>query len=100
MHRGQPDQSPFLADDGEDEIGRTLRQELQLCLAAVEIALAEHAAGTDGDLRLNDVVAGPERIGLRIEKCQHALALIVVQQEMPCDVAGRNQQARSLRQSA
>ena len=51
----------------------------------LQIALAEHAAGADRDLRLDDVIARAERIVLRIEERQHALPLIVVQQELPGD---------------
>ena len=83
----QPDQPPFLADHGEDEIGRALRQELELRLAAVHVALAEHAARADRDLRLDGVIAGAERVGLRIEEREHALPLIVVQ-EVPDDRHG------------
>ena len=58
-------QSEFLADHGEDEIGRALGQELQLRLAAVHPALAEHAARAERDLALDDVIARAQRIGLR-----------------------------------
>ena len=85
-----PHSSPI---DGEDEIGGALGQELQLRLAAVEIALAEHAAGADRDLRLDDVIAAAERIALRVEERQHALPLIVVQQELPRAVRDRHEQA-------
>ena len=42
-----------------------LGQEVELVLRAAQVALAVQLAGADGDLRLQDVVAGAERIGLR-----------------------------------
>ena len=78
MH--EPEQAELFADHREDEVRRALGQEFELRLAAVHPALAEHAAGADGDLRLDDVIAGAERIGLRIEEREHALALVVVQE--------------------
>src|SRR5882762_2363159 len=74
----QAEEAELLADDGEDEVGGALGEEFELCLAAVHPALAEHTAGADRDLRLDDVVAGAEWIGLRVEKHEHALALVVV----------------------
>src|SRR5208282_396325 len=72
------EQPEFLADDGEDEVGRALRQEFQLCLTAVHVSLAENAARADGNLRLDDMIARAEPIGLGIEECQDTLALVVV----------------------
>ena len=80
----QAEQAELLADHGEDEVGRALGQELELRLAAVHPALAEHAARADRDLRLDDVIAGAERVALRVEQRQHALALVVVH-EVPGD---------------
>ncbi|MNH40181.1 hypothetical protein D3C79_1014640 [compost metagenome] len=60
-----------------------LRQKLQLRLGAMQPTLAGQAAGTDSDFRLNDVVAGAERIAFRIEQHHHAVALIAVHQEEP-----------------
>ena len=39
------------------------------------------------------MIAAAERVALRIEERQHALTLIVVQQEAPRDVRDRNEQA-------
>src|SRR5208337_3569693 len=75
-------QTEFLADDRKDEVGGPLRQKLQLRLASHHVALAEHAAGADRDLGLDDVVAGAQRIVFGIQECQYALALIVMN-EMP-----------------
>jgi hypothetical protein len=50
-----------------------------VALRALQEALAEHAAGAERDLRLDDVVAGAERIALGIEEGQHPLLLVVVQ---------------------
>src|ERR1700730_6282420 len=71
-------QAKFLADDREDEIGGTLRQEFQLGLTAHHVPFAEHPAGADRDLRLNDVVSRAQRIVFGIQERQDALALIVV----------------------
>src|SRR6185312_17456705 len=73
---GESEQAELLADDCEDEIRRALRQEVELRLAAVHPSLAEYAARADRDLRLDDVIARPERVRLRIEKGEQALALI------------------------
>ena len=45
-------------------------------LAALAPALAGQAAGADRDLRLDDVPAGAERIGFRIEEGQDAVLLV------------------------
>src|ERR1700683_1421004 len=77
------EQAEFLADDRENEIGRTLRQKFQLRLAAIHVSLAEYAARADRNLRLDDVVARAQRIGLGIQKSQYALTLVIMN-EMPC----------------
>src|SRR5688572_23548887 len=64
QQRHEPEQAELLADHREYEVGRALWQELELRLAAVHPALAEHAAGADRDLRLDDVIAGAERVAL------------------------------------
>src|SRR5580693_4831929 len=76
------DQGQRNTDDRKDEVGGALGQKLELRLTAVHVALAEQAARADGDLRLDDVIAGAQAVGLRMEKRQDALALIVVD-EMP-----------------
>ncbi len=53
-----------------------------MALGSHEEALAEEPARAEGDLRLQDVVTGAERVALRIEEGQHALPLIVAQ-ELP-----------------
>src|SRR6202044_3473891 len=45
-------QAKLLANDRKYEVGRAFRQKLQLRLTAHHVALAEHAAGADSDLRL------------------------------------------------
>src|SRR5580693_1169098 len=72
------EKTEFLADHREDEVGGALGEELELRLAAVHVSLAEHAPGTDGDLRLNDVITRSQPIGFGIEEGENALALIVV----------------------
>src|ERR1022692_2762306 len=84
------EQPELLADDREDEVGRTLGQELELRLAAVHVSLAEYAARTDGNLRLNDVIARAQGVGLGVQERQYALALIVVN-EMPSSPGGARQ---------
>ena len=61
------------------------RQELQLRLGAVQPAFAAQTAGANGNFRLNNVIAGAQRVGFRIEEHHHALTLIVVHQEEPQD---------------
>src|SRR6185369_14800185 len=51
------DEAPFLGHRREDEVRVTLRQILQVTLAAVEEALAPDPARSDCDLRLRDVIA-------------------------------------------
>ena len=42
-------------------------------------ALAHQPARADGDLRLEDMVAGAERVALGVDQGQHALLLIIMQ---------------------
>ena len=76
------EQPQFLAHDGKDEVGIAFRQELELRLAAVRPAFAEQSARAYRDLRLNDVVAGAQRIGVGVEQGQYALLLVVLH-ELP-----------------
>src|SRR5271166_4873583 len=55
------DEAEFFGDVGENVIGMRLRQ-IEELLAAVHIAQAAKAAGSDGDEGLNDVEALAERI--------------------------------------
>ena len=83
-----PSRAELFADHGVDEIGGALRQELELALRAVEQSLAEHAARADGDLRLDDVIAGAELVGFGIEQREDALLLVVVEHVLPGEPAG------------
>ncbi len=47
----------------------------------LEETLAEHAARSDRDLRLADMIAGAERVAFGVEEDQHAVSLIIVQDE-------------------
>src|SRR5882757_1222415 len=76
------EQTEFFPDNREDEVSGAFRQEFQLRLAAVHVALAEDPARTDRDLGLNDVVAGTQRVVFGIQEREYALALVVVN-EMP-----------------
>jgi hypothetical protein len=58
----------------------SFRDELELGLGAGFPALAEDAAGTDGDGGLDDVETLAQRILFRIEERDDAVALVVVQQ--------------------
>jgi hypothetical protein len=66
------EQAPFFGKNREDEVGVFFRDELEVGLGAVQVALAESAAGADGDGRLDDVVAGTERIGGGVDQGQDA----------------------------
>ena len=57
----------------------TNKQEAVFTVTPPDEAAAEHAAGAERDLGLQDVVAGAHRVALGIEKGQHPLALVVVQ---------------------
>ena len=80
QQRETADQSPFLAEHGEDEVGLFFRQEIELALGALHEAFAEHAARTQRDLGLQDVIAGAERIAAWIEEGQDAVALIIFEE--------------------
>ena len=56
-----------------------LGKEIELGLGALHEALAHEATGADGDLRLQNVIAGAERIAPGVDEGEHALPLIVVQ---------------------
>ena len=88
-----PSRSEFLADHRVDEVGGALRQEFELALRAVEQALAEYAAGADGDLRLDDVIAGAELVRFRIEQREYALFLVFVEHIVPGE-PGRGRASR------
>ena len=60
-----------------------LRQEIKLRLGTVRPAFAGHAAGADGDLRLDHVVAAAERVGFRIEEDADAVFLVFAQGVLP-----------------
>src|SRR6185437_190973 len=74
------DETPFLGEHGEDEIGLLLRQEGEMRLRPLHEALAEDAAGADGDLGLEAVISGAQRIALRIEEGVDAVLLVVLQE--------------------
>ena len=59
-----------------------LGEELQPVLAALKISLAPETARADGDLGLDDVVAGAERVRLRVHEGPEA-GLLVRLQELP-----------------
>ena len=90
-HQQLAEESEFLADHGEDEVGRTLRQELELRLAAVHVALAEDTARADRDLGLDDVISGAERVVLWIQESENSLSLVFVD-EMPANPRGADEQ--------
>ena len=67
------DEAKLFGDVGEDEVGGGLGQVEEL-LHAFHVAAAGEAAGADGDERLVDVEACALRVGVGIEKDQHALS--------------------------
>ena len=80
----------FLADDRNNEIGVPGRQELVLRLGALEVALAGQAARADGDLGLDDVVAGRGFVFGGIQEGNDAVLLVRLQNGMPADDAAKN----------
>jgi hypothetical protein len=73
--------TPFFGHRGKDEIGVAFGQIIEMALCAIAKTFAEYAARTDGDFRLGNVIAGPERIVFGIEENQHAVLLIRLQAE-------------------
>src|SRR5581483_11473154 len=92
QQHGAADKAPFLGKNREDEIGVLRRQKVEAVLRAVEKALAEEPPRADGDLRLNHVIAGAERIAIGIEKSEDAVALIGFE-KMPRDRQERETRA-------
>ncbi len=82
-HPEPAQQAELLGQHGEDEVGLLLGQEVEVALRALQEAAAGDAAGAERDLRLQDVVAGAQRVAVRVEEGQHAALLVVVQQELP-----------------
>ena len=63
-----------------------------MALAALQEPLAEQPAGAERDLGLGDVIAGPERVALRIQKGQDPL-LLVGAHKLPADRHGSERDA-------
>ena len=70
------DKAPLLGKHCEDKIGMLRRQKIEPVLRAVQVTFAENPSRADGDLRLDDMISGAQRITIRIEKCQDAVALV------------------------
>ena len=58
-------------------------EKVELRLGPLGPALARPAPGADGGLRLDDIPAGAELVALGVEEREHALLLVVRQQELP-----------------
>jgi hypothetical protein len=71
-------QAKFFGVHGKDKVSGALGDEFQVGLRAAEPALAGGAAGADGDHRLDDVVAGAQRVGAGVDQGEYALALVIV----------------------
>src|ERR1700680_3560074 len=69
-------QSELLGENRKDKIGALLGQKIQPRLRPLQKSFAHRAAGPDRDFILDYVIAGSERIGLRIDEANQALALI------------------------
>ena len=74
-----PEESHLFADHGENEIGMLLRKERETLLCAQRESLAEHSTRTDGNLRLDDVIARRLRIRRRIDEHLQSILLIWLQ---------------------
>ena len=81
------DEAELLGQRGEDEVGVLLGQEVQPRLGALHVAAAGEAARAHGDLRLGDVVAGAERVGVGVEEGEDAAELVVLD-ELPVGAVG------------
>ncbi len=66
-----------------------------MALAAVEEALAEHAARADRDFRLADMIARTQWIAFRIEEGQHSPALIIMHHGVDDRHCSRERDART-----
>src|SRR5262249_17932414 len=84
QQRDTADKAEFLGQGGEDEVGLLFRQKAQMALRAVQKALAEQTSGAERDLRLQNVIAGAERIALRVEKRIDPVLLIIAQEVPTC----------------
>ena len=76
------DEAELFADDGEDEVRVVLRQKVQLALRSVEEPFAKEHTRPDGDFRLDDVVAGAQRIDIRIHE-DHDAHFLIIFEKMP-----------------
>ena len=73
--------APFLTKHGNGKVSMLFGQEAELALCTIKETLAEHLTRTDGNLGLDDVVAGTTRVGGRIKESHDAPALVIVQGE-------------------
>src|SRR5207249_11578461 len=80
QHDGHSDESPFLAEDGEDEVGVPSGEIFELCLRSLSESLSVDAARTNGDFRLHDLISLSQRIAIRIEEGDDAVLLIRLEQ--------------------
>ena len=76
QHGCRTNETELLSRHAENEIGPLLRDEIQLCLRAVQVSLAEEPARSDGHLGLQDVVSGAQRIGVGIEERGNTFLLV------------------------
>ena len=90
-HEEAPDEPELLADDGEDEVGVRVGQEVPLRPAGAE-ADAGQAAAPERDERLRDLVAGVGRVGERVQEREHA--------RPPVGLGEREQRDRGVREGA
>ena len=72
-HRDDAEETQFLGDHREQEVGMRLRQVEQLLDAAAETD-AEQLAAAEGDQRVRELVTAPEGIGPRIHEAEDAVA--------------------------
>lgn len=85
---GCTDEAFLLADGAEDEVGVLLRHVFELCLRAVEEALAFESARADGYLALMDVVAGMLDVVVETQQHVDAGALVGLQDVVEGIVGG------------
>src|SRR5205085_35360 len=73
------DQPQFLGDHRKDEIGLFLWKKAQMALGAGQKTLAEHAPGAKGDLGLENVIPGSERVAVGVEERVEPRLLVIAQ---------------------
>ena len=85
-HECAAEESPFLSDRTEDEVGTLLGNEAECGLGAVEVALSEHSSRTYGYLGLVDVISDTGRVFLHAQQHLDTFPLVVLEHAVEYEV--------------